>query len=143
MYTELSSAEGKRHGDPLVGPFFVVAHFRAQVAKAIAHPSCVFPSLTDNTHIVGPPDQVVAALTTLTSQLISASLRVQPRKSITWSPTGLPREFALPPGFLCPASGIRVLGSPIGSSAYCLDFAADSLGSALASSPLLPKLGDT
>ncbi|KAL2613014.1 hypothetical protein R1flu_024706 [Riccia fluitans] len=51
----LSSELGTRQGDPLDGALFALAHLRALRTTASEHPLCLFPSLADNTHIVGPP----------------------------------------------------------------------------------------
>lgn len=142
-YTLISSAEGTRQGDPLGGPLFAMAHFTALRATAVAHPTCLFPSLSDDTHIIGPPADILAALSTLTSELALLGLRVQPQKCLGWSPSGLPSDFVLPPGFVCPSDGIRVLGSPVGTESFCSTFISDTLRQALAPAPWLPKLGDS
>jgi hypothetical protein len=51
--TIIESTLGTKQGDPLGGPLLVLAHYRTFL-KTIAHAtSCVFPSLIDDTHIMG------------------------------------------------------------------------------------------
>jgi len=49
-------------GDPLGGVLFILAHFRVLCPIATSHPTCVFPSLVDDTNIVSPTSNVVHAL---------------------------------------------------------------------------------
>jgi len=50
-----------KYSDPLKGPLFVLAHYQIFL-KAIAQtPNYVFPSLVNNTHIVGPMSEIVPA----------------------------------------------------------------------------------
>jgi hypothetical protein len=48
-------------GDPLGDLLFALTHFQALVKTIVQAPSCVFPSLVDDTHIVGPMNEVVLA----------------------------------------------------------------------------------
>jgi hypothetical protein len=45
---------GTRQGDPLGEELFVLAHFRALHSTANHFPSYLFPSITNDTHIIGP-----------------------------------------------------------------------------------------
>ncbi|KAL2635465.1 hypothetical protein R1flu_006944 [Riccia fluitans] len=49
----LSSESSTRQGDPLGGALFALAQLRALRIVASEHPLCLFPSLADDTHIVG------------------------------------------------------------------------------------------
>jgi hypothetical protein len=53
--TIIPSAIEIRQGDLLGGALFVLAHFKA--LRSIASPflSCLFPSIIDDIHIIGPP----------------------------------------------------------------------------------------
>jgi hypothetical protein len=42
-----------QHGDPLGGMLFALVHFRALHFTATTHLTCVFPSLADDTHMIG------------------------------------------------------------------------------------------
>ncbi|KAL2630334.1 hypothetical protein R1flu_015020 [Riccia fluitans] len=61
----LLSEVGTRQGDPLGGALFALGHLRALRATMPQHPDCIFPSYADDTHIVGPIDQVLLAFHTL------------------------------------------------------------------------------
>ncbi|KAL2612370.1 hypothetical protein R1flu_024062 [Riccia fluitans] len=53
-----SSESGTCQGDPLGGALFALAHLCALRTMALEHPLCLFPSLADDTHIVGPLEVV-------------------------------------------------------------------------------------
>ena len=99
MVVELESATGTRQGDPLGGVLFAIGHQRALRATAVAFPECAFPSIADDTHIVGPPARVAEAFVHFDAQLALLDLCVQPSKCVAWSPSG-PEVFAgvLPEG---------------------------------------------
>jgi hypothetical protein len=46
-------------GDPLGGTLFFLAHFCALRPTIVTHPTYVFPSLVDDTHIIGLASNVV------------------------------------------------------------------------------------
>ncbi|KAL2632330.1 hypothetical protein R1flu_017016 [Riccia fluitans] len=102
---------GTLQGDPLGGALFALAHLRALRTMASEHLFCLFPSLADDTHIVGPPEAVVPAFHTLEGHLSAVGLTVQPTKCAAWSPSGLSSSLSLPPRFSLPSTGLRVLGA--------------------------------
>ncbi len=80
-------AQGK--GDPLGGPLFVVAHYRTFLKIIMQAPKCVFPSLADDTHIVGTMSKVVLAFNHLLTQLALIGLKVNMSTCKLWSPLGI------------------------------------------------------
>ncbi|KAL2612029.1 hypothetical protein R1flu_023721 [Riccia fluitans] len=122
-----SSESGTCQGDPLGGALFALAHLCALRAIASEHPLCLFPSLADDTHIVGPLEAIVPAFYTLEDHLSTMGLTIQPTKCVAWSPSGLPSSLSLPPGFTLPFAGLRVLGAPIGSDSFKASFMRDAL----------------
>jgi hypothetical protein len=55
---------GTHQSDPLRGSLFSITHFR------VAHfPFYIFPTIIDDTHILGPSSEVIQAFEFLTSQL--------------------------------------------------------------------------
>jgi hypothetical protein len=56
--TIIPSAMGTLQSDPLGGSLFVLAHFRVLCFTASHFPSYLFPSIVNNTHIIGPPSIV-------------------------------------------------------------------------------------
>ncbi|KAL2629302.1 hypothetical protein R1flu_013988 [Riccia fluitans] len=101
-----SSELGTRQGDPLGGALFALAHLRALRTMALEHPLCMFPSLADDTHIVGPSEVVLPAFHSLEGHLSAVGLTVQPTKCAIWSPSGLSSSLSLPPGFSLPFAGL-------------------------------------
>jgi hypothetical protein len=47
-------AIGIRQGDPLRGALFALNHFRALCLIVNHFPFCLFPSIVDDIHIIGP-----------------------------------------------------------------------------------------
>eukprot|EP00850_Spirogloea_muscicola_P008654 SM000046S16435 [mRNA] locus=s46:794878:800281:+ [translate_table: standard] len=82
------------------------------------HPDLLFPSYADDTHIIGPPAEVMAAYPLLVRELDLMGLRVCPSKSVAWSPRGLPANLQLPHGCQTPANGLAILKVPIGTPAH-------------------------
>jgi hypothetical protein len=52
--TIIPSTIGIRQGDHFGGALFVLAHFTALHSIASHFPSCLFPSIIDDSHIIGP-----------------------------------------------------------------------------------------
>ncbi|KAL2624441.1 hypothetical protein R1flu_008686 [Riccia fluitans] len=138
----LSSESGTRQGDPLDGALFALAHLRALRITASEHPLCLFSSLADDTHIVGPPMAVIPTFHTLEGHLSAVGLTVQPTKCAAWSPSELLSSLSLPPGFLLPSARLRVLGPPIGSDSFQASFVRDALEVDVSTVHQLPLLED-
>jgi hypothetical protein len=49
----IESSSGMRQGDPLGCPLFTLAHYRTFLNTIVRAPSCVYPSLVDDIHIMG------------------------------------------------------------------------------------------
>jgi hypothetical protein len=77
-------AQGK--GGPLGGPLFALAHYRAFLKTITQAPKCVFPSLVDDTHIVGTMNEVVLAFNHLLTQLALIGLKVNVSTCKLWNP---------------------------------------------------------
>jgi len=69
-----------RQGDPLKGLLFVLAHYRVFVETITWTPSCVFPSLANDTNIVGLMNENFHAYDQLSTQLALFGLRVKVSK---------------------------------------------------------------
>ncbi|KAL2612314.1 hypothetical protein R1flu_024006 [Riccia fluitans] len=96
-------------GDPLGGTLFALAHLRAFRIVASDNTICLFPSLADDTHIVGPPEAVMVAFHALEGHLLAVGLIVQPTKCVAWSPSGLPSSLSLPQVFHSLLQGFEYL----------------------------------
>ncbi|KAL2611673.1 hypothetical protein R1flu_023365 [Riccia fluitans] len=97
--TLFSSESSTRQGDSLGDALFALAHLRALRTTASKHPLCLFPSLVDDTHIVGSLEAVVPTFHTLEGHLSVVGLTVQPTKCAAWSPSRLSSSLSLPLGF--------------------------------------------
>ncbi|KAL2631235.1 hypothetical protein R1flu_015921 [Riccia fluitans] len=78
----LSSESGTYQGDPLGGALFALAHLCALRTMASEHPLCLFPSLADATHIVGPLEVVMPTFHALEGHLSTMGLTFQSTKCI-------------------------------------------------------------
>eukprot|EP00850_Spirogloea_muscicola_P001761 SM000006S19526 [mRNA] locus=s6:1315503:1317175:- [translate_table: standard] len=107
------------------------------------HPDLLFPSYADDTHIIGPPAEVMAAYPLLVREVDLMGLRVSPSKSVAWSPHGLPANLQLPHGCQTPANGLAILKVPFGTPAHVAVNLRERLQKHLALLPSLPLLGDT
>ncbi len=87
--TIIESTLGMKQGDPLRGPLFVLAHYRTFLNTITWALSYVFPSLTDDTHIMGPLSEITCAFDHFSTQLILVGLRVKVSKSKSklWNPS--------------------------------------------------------
>jgi hypothetical protein len=59
--TFIESFLGMKQGDPLGGPLFVFAHYQSLLEAIVRTTNYVFPSLTNNIHIVGPMNEITNA----------------------------------------------------------------------------------
>ncbi len=85
--TIIESFSGIRHGDPLGGPLFALAHYRAFLETIAQAPNCVFLSLTEVTYIVGLMSEITRTFDHLSTQLTLVGLRVKVAKCKLWSPS--------------------------------------------------------
>jgi len=76
-----------KQGDPLEGLLFALAHYWAFLETIVWAPNYVFPSLVDDTHIMGPMSKIVLAFDHLSIQLALVGLTVKMSKCKLWSPS--------------------------------------------------------
>ena len=89
VVVEMKSPIGTRQGGPLGGVLFALGYQQAVRATAAAFSDCAFPSIANDTHIVGPPARVVEAFLHFVAQLALLGLSVQPSKCVAWPLLGL------------------------------------------------------
>jgi hypothetical protein len=94
----LESSLGMKQGYPLRGPLFALPHYRALLKTIMRALSCVFPSLTDNTHIVGPMNEIDCTFHHLSIQLTLDGLGVKVSKCKLWSPSKISPCIKIPWG---------------------------------------------
>jgi hypothetical protein len=89
-------AMGTRQGDLLEKTLFTLAHFRALHFIVSHFPSCLFPSIANNIHIIGPPSIVSFIYKHVHIELRAIGVSIQLKKCIAWSPFSLPLNFNTP-----------------------------------------------
>ncbi len=73
--TIIESSSSMREGDPLKGPLFILAHYSILLKTITWAPSCIFPSLVDNTHIVRHMNEITHVFDDRSTQLTLVGLR--------------------------------------------------------------------
>jgi hypothetical protein len=73
---------GTRQGDALGGALFVLTHFRALCFIINHFPSCLFPSITDDIHIIGPFSIISYVYEHFQIELHTLGLSIQPHKCV-------------------------------------------------------------
>ncbi len=76
-------------------------------------PSYVFPSLTNDTHIVGPMNEITHAFDHLLTQLALVGLKVKVSKCKHWSPAWISLSIEVPQGCTLVTNGLCILGVPV------------------------------
>jgi hypothetical protein len=90
---------GTCQGDPLGRALFELTHFRALRSIANDFPSCLFPSIVNDTHIIGPLFIVLFAYEHFQTKLHVIGLSIQLHKCVARSPCGLLPDFNTPSKF--------------------------------------------
>jgi hypothetical protein len=65
--TFIPFAMGTHQGDLLGRALFALAHFKALCSITSHFPSCLFPSIVDDIHIIGPPSIIYMNISRLNS----------------------------------------------------------------------------
>jgi hypothetical protein len=87
---------GIRRCDLLGGPLFALAHFRALCSTTSHFPSCLFPSIIDDTQIISPLSIVSSTYEHFQTKLCVIGLFIQLQKCVAWSPFDLQLDFNTP-----------------------------------------------
>ncbi len=77
---------GTQQGALLGGMLFAWAYFHTFHFIEAMHPTCVFPSLVDDTYIIGPTLCVIFTFLRLLQKFSTLGLLMQLAKCVTWSP---------------------------------------------------------
>ncbi len=96
------------------GPLFALAHYWAFLETIMRAPSCIFPSLANDTHIVGLMNEITYAFDHLLTQLALVGLKVTVSKCKFWNPFGIFLSIEIPHGSTLVIDGSRILGVPMG-----------------------------
>jgi hypothetical protein len=92
-------AMGTHQGDPLGQALFALTHFKALHSIASDFLFYLFPSIVDDTHIIGSFFIVSFAYEHIQTKFHAVGLFIQPHKCVTWSPSGLLLDFNTPSQF--------------------------------------------
>jgi hypothetical protein len=124
------------------GALFASAHFKASRSIASHFPSCLFPSIIDDTHFIGPLSIVSSAYEHFQIKFHPIGLSIQPLKCVAWSPFGLLSNYNTRSQFTTPSKGIKVLVVLLGTSTLTSSFIKDALLKDVQHVDLLPRMGD-
>jgi len=91
--TIISFAIGTNQGNPWGGALLALAHFRAFRFTISHFPSCLFPSIVHDIHIINPPSIVSFAYEHFQTKLHAIGFPIQLQKCVAWSPSRLPPDF--------------------------------------------------
>jgi len=78
--TVIESFSSMKQGDFLGGLLFALAHYWTFLKTIVWAPNCVFPSLTNDAHIVGPLNEIACTFDHLLTQLILVGLKAKVSK---------------------------------------------------------------
>jgi hypothetical protein len=106
----MESTLGTKQGDPLGGPLFPLTHYRTFVKTIVQTPNCVFPSLVDDTHIMGPMNEIVPTFDHLLIQLTLVGLKVKVSNCKLWNPLGVLLGINIPQGCTLVINGLCIFG---------------------------------
>jgi len=85
-------------------------------------PNYVFPSLTDDTCIVGPMSEITCAFDHLSTQLTLIGLRVNVSKCKLWSPLGIFPSIEILQSCILVTYGLCILSVPVGFQNFVTHF---------------------
>ncbi len=111
-----------KQGDPLGGLLFALAHYQILLKTIAWAPNCVFPSLTNDIHIVGPMSEIICAFDHLSTQLTLIGLRVKNVKVQVWSPLGIFPSIEILQGCTLIIDGLCILSVPMRFQDFAIHF---------------------
>ncbi len=118
----IESYSGTTQDDPLRGPLFLLAHYRAFVKTIMWAPNYVFPSLTNNIHILGPTSKNTHTFDHLLTQLTLVGLKVKMSKCKLWTSSKIFPGIKIFQGCTLITNGLHILGVPMGFQDFATYF---------------------
>jgi hypothetical protein len=120
--TIIESSSNTKQGDPLKGPLFALAHYWAFLKTIAQATKCVFPSLRDDTHILGPLNDITPTFDHLSTELTLVGLKVKVWKCKLWNPSKISWNIKIPQGCALVTNGLRIFGVPLGFHDFATHF---------------------
>jgi hypothetical protein len=90
----------------------VLAHYQVFLKTITWAPYCVFPSLSDDTHIVGPMNEITCTFDHLSTQLTLVRFKVKVAKCKLWSPSRFSLCIKILQGCTLVTNGLCILDVP-------------------------------
>jgi hypothetical protein len=103
-----------RQDDPLRSFLFALAHYQTFLKTTVWAPNCVFPSLANDTHILGLMGEIIFVFDHLSTQLTLFGFKVKMLKCKLWSPLRISSRIKSFQGCTLVTNGLRILGAPMG-----------------------------
>jgi len=141
--TITESFSSMKQGDSLGGLLFVLTHYRTLLETILRAPNYVFPSLTNDTHIVGPSNEITRDFDHLCIQLALVGLKVKVSKCKLWSPSRILLSIKIPQGYTLVTDDLCILNVLLGSQDFATHFLDEVLSQNMVRVDDLPLLGDT
>jgi hypothetical protein len=76
----------------------------------------------DDTHIVGPMNEITHAFDHVSTQLALIELKVKMSKCKFWNPTQISLNIKILQGCILVTNGLRILGVPMGFQDFAMHF---------------------
>jgi hypothetical protein len=76
----------------------------------------------DDTHIMGPMNEIIRIFDHLLTQLAFVGLKVKMSKCKLWSPLGISPSIKIPQGCTLVTYGLHILGVQMGSQNFVMHF---------------------
>ncbi len=138
----IPSSMGTYPKNPLGNVLYTLTHFKYLHSIINDFFSCLFPSIVDDTHIIGPLSIVSSTYKHFQTKLYVIGLSIQPQKCVAWSPFSLPLNFNTPSQFTIPLKGIKIFKVPLGTSSLTSSFIKDTLLKDIQHVDLFFRMGD-
>jgi len=120
--TIIESSLCTRQGDPLRGLSFFLAHYWIFLNTIMRVPNYIFPSLMNNTHIMGPMNQLICAFDHFLTQLTFVGFKVKMLKCKLWSPSRISPSIKILQGCNLVTKWLTHFGCANGFSGLCHAF---------------------
>ncbi len=133
---------GTHQNDPSRRALFALTHFKALYSITNHFFYYLFPSITIDNHIIGPPSIISSAYEHFQTKFCVIGFSIQPHKCVTWSPSYLPPYFNIPSQFTTPLNWIIVLRVPLGISSFTSSFIKDAMSKNVWHVDMFRRMGD-